>query len=361
MLGRKMSGWNTGGFAFKVFMALAATGCGTIVGNPKQPAGAGQTPKAVVYVLPRIDLELPSEATAEDTAGLNLAEDVGSADRGLLFSWSRRFQRMVREVDSWSDRITKIAAQEREGGNQDAVLKFKGRGKGGKLAGKLQPIQDDGFAFQATLCLDEQVASQVSWSEDGQKIRLKRNFAARDGDADDSFGLVSEITVTKGQVLTLDLTTQGEFDDSRELPANDGNQLAESAHVERLADGEILIRSVADRSAAAQTVAGFTPDSYLVGRLVPTGGSAPSAYQTEYAGYFQGFKVLCRSGFDESAEDLWAPTWQGPRFCVGRPLGGKSFADRAAFSATLARLRPIGVQLKSELRAVQIAQDSTCD
>jgi len=64
---------------YALIVCLFVAGCGTMVGNPKQPDGSdgGDQPKAVI--IPIIDFELPDEIiNEEESATLNLTTTIGN-------------------------------------------------------------------------------------------------------------------------------------------------------------------------------------------------------------------------------------------------------------------------------------------
>jgi len=348
-----------------VTMTLALTpgsGCGTVAGNPKKPStGSSPAPAgAIVYTLPGLGFTVPADATADESSLLLADDNIGGSERGLLVATSRRLDRIVKQIDALSDKVTKIAAAERGAGNVDEVLRFKAKGAGGKLDGKLQPLAAGGsYAYEAVLCQNGTAFADFKWSEDGHRIALTRNFATKPDDGDDSFALVSQVTVTKDDGVSLDVVSQGDMPDS-ELPGRDGDFLAEHVRARKLASGEVQLSLVGDRAAALPTPGEYEGDSYLVSRLIPKAAPA-SGFQTEFVGYFKGFQLFCRDGFDEAAPNLWQPGLTGPRFCIGRPFGGQRFTSQAQFKGTLADLQPVGLLSKTTLESVQLADDLSCD
>ena len=102
----------------------------------------------------------------------------------------------------------------------------------------------------------------------------------------------------------------------------------------------------------------FEGDNYLVGRTVPNGDGKPEA---EFIGYLKQRKLLCINGFDESREDLWAPAWTSPRWCVGRPLGRKKFDDLDDFLKTIKSLESVGINKASDLKPIALDETKTCN
>jgi len=356
------------------WLALILCGCGTIVGNPKKPATpSAPAPTAIVYELPKLNFSLPDEikgtatplplADPSTAASLALIDDVGNGDLGILIEWSRRVERIVKQIDGVTAQINQIVVHERQT-NFDEVLKFQGRGQTGKLSGRLAELAaGDGYDFEAVLCFDGKVFTDFKWTKAGDKIELTRDFSMKPDGADESFPLLSRVLMTSNGVVSLDVTNQGSWPEPQ-LPGGDGEFITERAQVLRLATSELDIKIVGDRGVAKAADGTYKGNVYLTGRLSPkaTDPAGKVSFDTEYAGYFSGFKAGCQNGFDDEAADLWHPPLTGePHFCVGRPLGGKRFTSLVEYYNTLSHLKTIGTLTKKDMTNVDLGSAASCD
>ena len=338
-----------------LFLALVASGCGTVVGNPKKPKDDPPA-SSIAFKLPKINLELPDGLVGDD-ASLQLTadsttDDGDDGDRSVLKSWAKRFARMTHQVDAVSARVNNII--EKAGDRAvDGVLVFKKRGADHLTSGRLATLPTGGeYAYEAVLCHAGKVFSHLKWSANAERVELTRDFAANTDPADDNFALVTQIKMDRSAGIAIDFASQGVFPDT-DVTVVDGPLLTEAAHVEQDANGDLKIRTVADNSEEAPADGVYDADRYLVGQVV-TGS-------TEFAGYYKGNVKACKAGFDENASDIWQAVSPNPRFCIGRPPGAKKFASRAQRLETLNRLKPFGIESKSLLRAVAFEDGLSCN
>jgi hypothetical protein len=345
-------------------LAVAITAaCGTVAGNPKKPSDGTPPPSVMVYQLPLIDFSLPDDATSDDGNELLLAQGFDQ-NKSLLTVGARRLDLATRRVNALSERVNAIVTSEREAGNTDETLTFAARGGDGKLSAKIGPAatDDDGMAYEAVICHTDKPFVWFRWSEDGKHVKLTRDFAVSDEQAE-VFSLTSALDIVVGETTVIEATHQGEAKNDA-LPNPEGNGVTEHTRAERLASGDINLKATADRYAELPEDGAFSGDSYVTGRLVPTGVTLPSGksqFDTEFVGYFKGFKLLCAAGFDESADDLWSPDKVGPRFCLGRPKGAKLFESFDQFVETAQGLASVGIIPAAALRRVALPDGLACD
>lgn len=344
-----------------LLMLAGGWGCGTVVGNPKQPKPDDSPRNAIVYEIPSISFDVgdvvDDESSSLQLTGASLVEDPAGGDRSLLQHWGKRVDRIIASINALSAKVTKFAEDERSTSDED-VIKFSGRGSEGQWSGRLAPLAEGGdYAYEAVLCFNGKPFSQIQWSEDGDKVELTRDFSVKADADDDAFGLRSRITAVLGTTISLDVQNEGEWTD--EVGAAAGYFAERTRSTSTLE--EIELKAVAHRGPARPET--FTGSSYLVGRLVAAGSKDnPRKKNAAFVGYDDRFAAsLCRHGFDEEAADLWAPDLVGPRFCLGRPLGAKRFQTRAEFLATLTDLSAIGILPQAELSPVELDPGLTCE
>lgn len=337
-------------------LAVLAVGCGTVVGNPKKPADPGEPKPAVtVYTLPLLEFDIGDTASADEPS-LKLQGE-GDADRTVLAGWGRRLERVIGQVNALSERVNRKAAALSEESSSDVQV-FSGHGAEGRISGKLMPLPTGtDYAYAAVLCQDGRPFTRFLWSADGSRVSLARDFAPAFEDGVETFSLRSEVTIVKGAATTLTIRNEGEWSDEE---GGTSHYLAEYTEATKSEAGEISLKAVAERDTARPEV--FDGDSYLVAKITPTDvvEAGRRKMLQAFVGYDRRFDVLCAAGFDEAATDLWRPDFQGPRFCLGRPAGGRRFGSVAAFYATLADLEPIGLAGKAELRTVAVPEDLSC-
>jgi hypothetical protein len=332
-------------------LVTAVAACGTSVGNPKKPkddGGTSPTPPATAsYQLPLVGVELPVDA--DDTAsgfGLRATDEFDQrADKSVFRDARKRFDRSLKQIDGFSARLNKILEREEaEGG----VVRFEGKGDDAELSGRVGPLAAGGdYAYEAVICHDGRAFLQFRWSEDGTRIELVKDFAAKTAPDEDGFSLVGRVVVVKAEAVTVDFATQGQSDS--ELTEHGGFGITERAVATKLASGEVTIKATGDRYAQPPADGVFTSDYYLSGRIAPR--TSGTGYDSEFVAYLAGRPVLCRGGFDEEA----------PEYCFGRPLGKARFGSAEEFDATEAELAPIGVVKAAELGPVALEAGLGCE
>lgn len=354
-------------------VVLLAAACGTVVGNPKKPGGTTPpTPSAIVYELPEVDFALPEDALTSDDQGLRFTSssqddqigfDTGGG-KGPLVYWAKRLDKLTKQVNRAVARVNEITRKVKDetgAVDQGGVLRFSGRGQGNALSGRLAALDPaTGFAYEAVICHAGAPFLYLRWTEGAAKLELTQSFAPKLADEDQSLALLSRYVVTRDPAknVALDVQTFGVFDDGSTTTV-DGFGIAERARAQRDAAGVLSVTTVADRFPGEVAPAAFEGDFYLVGKLAPRAGES-QRFDAGFVSYSKGAPALCRQGFDETAPDLWAPDFNGPRFCLGRPLGAKRFSSVEEFQQTTTQLQPVGLVPKAELGTVAFPTNLNC-
>lgn len=345
-------------------------GCGTIVGNPKKPKTTPETVSPVIFSLPSIDFSVPESAVSDDTdaAGFNLAGDrnlllqngvEGAGQKTVLISWARRLDRTIQQINRLSNRINKIVESDKTV-NNDGVLIFAAKGHDGQLGAKIQPLPaGDEYHFEAVLCHNNAVVSHLRWSEGGSKMEVTRNFATRVEQEDVADALVSRLIIDKGAAVSIDLMTYGTA--SGDLPEGEGKGFVEHAVVQKKENAEITVKAVMDIFAEEPSDLQFNGAYYLTGRMTPDQKTGGKPFAQQFVAYYQGYRLLCKNGFDEDAADLWQPAVSSPRFCLGRPSGKPKFESFPHFVETVSALEDVGIVSKSTLAPVALAPGLGCE
>ena len=188
------------------------------------------------------------------------------------------------------------------------------------------------------------------------RLGLAFGPAAHGGDS--AVDMKSRVIVTRGTTTTVTMANQGTWQDGEPTGA-DGPILTELVEMAGLTGGGFSYRMVGDRSSAVPAAGAAEGDAYMVAKLLPRSGGS-SGYETEYVGFFKGDARCQSTGFDEGAADLWHPTFSGPRFCIGRPYKGRTFASRTELYNTLLDLQPVGLLSKSKLGPVALESGLSC-
>lgn len=100
---------------------------------------------------------------------------------------------------------------------------------------------------------------------------------------------------------------------------------------------------------------------YLSGRMTPDKITGDKPFVQQFVAYHQGYKLLCKNGFDEDAADLWQPTVGSSGFCLGRPAGKKKFDSYQQFTDTVADLEDVGIVSRKSLARVMLSPDLGCE
>lgn len=336
-----------------LLLVLLVQGCGTVVGNPKKPKDEPKN-EAVAFKVPTVDFSVPNEAKEDDVTGLSLTEDAPSeGDKKLLTEQTGRLHRAIERINAVSNRVNLIL-EKKEDQVQGGRLVFKNRGEDNLVSGKIQTLAAGGeYAYEAVFCYAGRVTTHMKWNEAGDRFELTRDFGIKTASDDQTLSLVSNLKLVKTDKVAVDFASQGVLDAGE--GDEDGAVYTESSHFERDAAG-FRVRSVGESRAGTELPADGTYDGdrYLVGQVTADG--------VEFTGYRKALKVACKNGFDEGAGDLWKPTdADRPRFCAGRPAGGKKFASVSEYYDTLERLEKVGIEPKANLRAVKLEDGLSCE
>lgn len=356
-----------------LILAPLQDGCGTIVGNPKKPPPTNENVNPVVYSLPLIDFSVPESAVSEtdsESVGLNLAGTSvqklslqkggeGAGQKTVLVAWAKRLERTILQINRLAARINKIVESERTV-NKDDVLIFKAKGHDNQLGAKIQQLPaGNEYKFEAVLCHNSAVVSHVRWTEDGSKMEVSRNFAAQVEQEDAPVSLVSRLVVEKGAAVSIDLMTYGTS--SGDLPDEAGKGFVEHAVISRKENAEITVKSVTGLFAEEPADLQYNGAYYLTGRMTPDAKTGDKPYVQQFVAYYQGYKLLCKNGFDEDAADLWHPAAASPGFCLGRPAGQKKFDSFQNFADTVADLEGVGIVSRKTLAPVVLSPELGCE
>ncbi len=338
-------------------LVVALIGCGTIVGNPKKPQGDGKPTSAIVYEMPDLGILIPDDAVNE--ASLNLVGVGDRADKVAVTSFSRRLKRMLRQIERVKESVNAISRSQRLEGDQESVLKFNKKGRGGELGGIIKPLDDGGeFKFQAKLCHLGQLFAEVLWDEAGSKISLTRDFSHKADGGDDSMGLVSQIVVTKvGDALSYDLKVAGAWTGEREGDGEEGPYITERAFAKQWNDGSTSLKLVRDITTEAPSQGHvFVGDEYVVANFKPMVGDARRKFDINYFGFSPRLSSTCLASFNEEASSLFTEYPLDGGFCFGPRKSDTNFLAR------LAELSGFGVAKARDLTGVTLTErEKGCD
>jgi len=353
----------------KLIVALGITvvaleGCGTVAGNPRKPdsAGGGEATKGAIYTLPTVNFDLSDEALQlTSSSGLQLATD--SSEKTLFNALGHRFNSLIREINETSKRLNTILDKAGARAKVASNHKIKDGGKSRKLTAVIGPSNSLDYAHSAVLCADGKPLQLLRWSEDGGSMELWRDFSVLQGDDEANFGITSRLrvkSISDGSV-TLDLASSGKWADSADDDQDDGGGLVERVLAQRnTGTGVILMRSATDRF-TGEIPKELSPDSYISSRLTPRGNGL-NGYDSSFIGYSKASKrQSCRSGFDDTATDIWHPKQNSPRFCLGRAPGGERIKSYEEFSALIASFEAVGIVKKADLESISMPSGLTCD
>jgi len=355
----------------KPIIALAWTvfaleSCGTVAGNPRKPdaGGGGEAAKGAIYALPTVNFDLGDESLQlTPPADLQLAAFANDSSEKTLFNTlGRRFNSLIREINSTSKRLNTILETADARSTDPSPHRIKDAGKSGKLAAIIGPSDSADYAHSAVLCADGKPLQLLRWSDDGESMELWRDFSVMQGDDEANFSVTSRLRVKNtADGVTLDLASSGTWTDSADDDQDDGGGLVERVLAQRNnATGVILLRSATDRFSGDMPKE-FSPDSYVSSRLTPHSNGV-KGYDSSFIGYSKARKrQSCRSGFDETAADLWHPKPDAPQFCLSRAPAGERLKTFDQFSALVASFEAVGIVKKADLETVSMPSGLTCD
>jgi len=350
--------------AFLLCAAVVAA-CGTVVGNPKKPkTGTPETPTEGILEaqLPLIDFDI-DDATfavadtvslaADDTAPLSFSLDV-SSERSFFKAYGKRVNGIVREVNATAKRINALTSEH--------GVNFSGRGKKGRLSAVIGDSTSPAFDRQAVLCASGKPFQLFRWKSAGNAVELWRDFRVDQGEGEARLSIVSRVRASKDAqgVTRVDMATLGNWIDSAGDAETDlGGGIGERLFASKATSGEMTLRAVTDRF-AGKTPAAFDGVAYVVGRLLPR-GKGKKGFEPVYVGFSEARPLLCSGGFDEAATDLWSPAGPGPRFCLGRSVGGKPFPTFDAFKVQIAALKSLDIVRSTDIEAVALPAGLKCE
>jgi hypothetical protein len=339
-------------------LAYVLAGCGTLVGNPKQPQDSTQTtPKVVVvpelnFVLPSSVLELGGEEDSDSSLRLAAQNFMRSGIENpkftLLHGFSYRADRIVKSIE----KAVKFLKSERI----ESTGQFSSRGSDRKISGYIAEISDEVYTHEFVLCHDDQPVMHMQFDEPGKHIRATKDFSKAPVGEALKAQFISEIVIdTKDEASQLRFRTNGAFpQSSSRLLRYDGTEFVEAMSFTKLASGDFTLSGVNDwRSSGSSDP--FEGDGYIVGRIAADGSG-------ESVGYRKASSIACRGGFDEGASDLFdaIPRRGQPGWCFAQAIGAEQeFSDVEVLEA-LQRLKEIGLTKKSELSTVKMNPDLSC-
>ena len=339
---------------FKQILLLMLTdlllqGCGSQAGNPSKPDDS-------TVVIPEIQYEVPGSITGESNLlSLTVSEEgepansfnlrLGAPENcGSIFNCkARRSHRVVESVNRIIRRIT----------SQDSVRgtgRFSQKGPNARLSGRISSIESDDFAYQTTMCFDDQVFMHLKWSADTKHIVVTRDFsvdplsylATRPGKSRVEYQAFNDYS-------TVQILTETEWERPTDYNV-DGDNLIEILESKILSDKSIEMKAVSDWYDTAPSQ--HEGDQYLVGKIAADATG-------EFVSYIK--SGLCPNGFNEAAANLWNPSFDGsPRWCFGRAVETPALYNNAALTAALGRLEPIGIISKDQLTGVEFDAGLSC-
>jgi hypothetical protein len=345
-----------------VTLFAVANACGTVAGNPKKPSDTQQPTTGEKVALPLIGFDFSEGALADDTP-LQLADSAPSGgDKSVFNAYGRRLKNVIREVNATSKRFNDLLETEQKNGSTQDVntgFRFKGKGKKSNMNFAMKPIVNAEYSYEAVLCASSKPIQLYRWSKDGQRIELWRDFAVVQGEGELVTQTVSKVKVTKGaQGETLiDVSSLGSWTDTLDPDASSSGGLAERMKASQDTLGNVTFKASTDRFEGA-TPTNFTADAYISARLAKSGKNHDGSFVAYSAA---NSRLLCRSGFNETSENIWKPVLGQPRFCLGRAPQGNSIQSFSDFQQLVASFESVGIVKQTEIEAVSFPPNKKCD
>ena len=340
-------------------------GCGTIVGNPKKPVD--DTTQTNSYAIPEINISMPEEDVNTDggallltdtdlSSGMNLTRRNLNKRKVLLYSWVRRVNGVIKEVNRISRRINQISATLTPNDSQQIV--FANQGDDSLLSGKIESITaDDTYAYQAVLCAGDDIFAHLKWSEDASKIALTKDFkAAAFNSSLKTDYKVRAVAEQSADSLNLQINSQGSWVEEL-VEESQGTSLLEFGNINLGSDRIYEVKAVSHRY---QDELGneITGDSYLTGRLVPSLVNSDK-YFSEFLAYLKNAEAC--GTFSEDQSVIWNPENLGDDgWCYGSPLGRIAFRNLETLQRTYTNLEAVGYASTQSLETVSFDEGLTC-
>ncbi|MFK7826674.1 MAG: hypothetical protein AB8G05_21210 [Oligoflexales bacterium] len=353
-------------FTLTTFMILL--GCGTIVGNPKKPVD-DTTQTNSNFAIPEINIDIPEEDVNTDSASLFLTDSDPYMDSSLflaprnlprrkilLYSWVRRVNGVIKEINRISQKVNQISATLAPNSSQQIV--FAGQGEQGRLSGKIDPVStEDAFAYQAVLCDEGEIFAHLKWSADASKIEFTKDFSSAALNSTLRTDYRVNAMVEQGEVgLNLSINSQGTWVEEL-VEESKGTSLLEFGDINFGVDNIYEIKTVSHRY-QDQLGAEVSGDSFLTGRLVPSKVNSDK-YFSEFLAYLKSAET-CGS-FSEDQSTIWNFENLGDDgWCYGSPLGRNTFRNLDALQRTYTNLETIGFASSQNLEVVSFDAGLTC-
>ena len=347
-----------------IFIILG--GCGTIVGNPKKPVDdTTQTNNS--YAIPEINIDMPEEDVNSDSNGFLLTNtdtpinlDLNRRDipkrKILLYSWVRRVNSVIKEINRISRRVNQISSALPPNETQQII--FSNKGEQGRLSGKIEQITANGpLTYQAVLCDNNEIFTHLKWSEDGKTLELTKDFKSQAlNNSLRTDYVVHAIAEQSDEGINFSINSQGTWVEEL-VEESMGTSLLEYGQVNFAQDNIYSIKTVSHRY-QGDLGSELSGDSFLTGRLVPK-PATQGQYFSEFLAYLKTAE-LCGT-FSQDPSIIWNPESIGDDgWCYGSPLGRNIFRNLEALQRTYTNLEAIGFATTDKLSPVNFEEGLTC-
>ena len=308
---------------FFLLIYLLCFGCGTKVGNPKQPDTDTSNDKQVE--LPQIDFNIDESLTASE-ANLNLSAAFGMVQKRLL-----RAGGLVVEFHAVMDILKE--------NNISELKKYEFVFNESPIEANLTESSKEGFDYKMVLSSSNEKFMSVHWTKESGKVQIIQTFSFYPFNSEVEKSRSNLINFEKGETSSfLNFVSQGTGFVSDSILSADGDYLTEYVALEEDLEGNIVLRSVGDWHGESANDGPFSGDIYLLADIKLNGDQ-------HFIGHYKDL-LLCGSFSESNPSD---------GFCFSGVLGSlRVDYDATILQTRVSQILPLGIVTQDKLSKVPL-------